>query len=169
MQSLPLNHKIDAEDKITAHYQSTFQSQSDIRPVMLEKGEKLWRLVSSQSGRKFSDFWMDQDTMSKLMSIFTSWSDFSETTKKNVVRDNLAILDAWKSKLSWRCQITLLQPVVGYYGQTGPQKHFSDENGISKAVEFRLGGHNQIVIPRFKTIGEADMGKWATVSHFARL
>ena len=115
--------------------------------------------------------------MDKLMAIFRSWGNFSEAAKKAVVRDNVAVLEEWKSKLSWRRQVQLRKPVVGYYGQTGPQKEFAPNAAWSEAYgspvesikEFRLGGFNQIVIPRFYRMPDSEGKQWGVVSHEARL
>lgn len=177
MKSLPAGHRKERIDELTDRQAASFLNPNAIKPILLEPGDKLWRMVSKQHGRRFSDFWMDPDTMSQLMNVFVSWGVFSEAQKKSVVRDNCAILDAWKSNLSWRCQIKLSQPVVGYLGQIGPQKVFSENASESKQygrpveqlTEFRIGGFNQIVIPRFAGLKEEETGKWGTVTHFARL
>ncbi len=177
MKPLPAHYKIDRKDAMDSHYESTFLNKNQIIPVLLEPGDKLWRVVSTQKGRRFSDFWMDQDTMRSIMSIFSSWGIYSEDIKKAVVRDSVAILDAWKSNVSWRCQVTLLKEVVGYKGQTGPQKHFTADAVASEILkrpvehlsEFKIGGFDQIVIPRFKNTDDLNMEQFGRVSHFARL
>lgn len=69
--------------------------------------------------------------------------------------------------------------MVAYKGTTGPMKQFHEvdspflfgEDGAKalKAIEHRLGGHIQYVIPKFKGISEEQAKEFAEVVHFRRI
>lgn len=174
MRIVSISEITNMTDYLNDDQKSTFKDQ-DITPLIMEPGDTLWRFISQKNKNKFSDFWIDSETMGAIMSIFRSWDDYSERTKKEVVKNNLAILNEW-SKLSWRIKITFRKDTVAYKGKTGPQKQFDKNKIINqfgmetfKAIEHRCGGQNQYVIPRFKGIGDLDADEFAEITHFSRL
>jgi hypothetical protein len=60
--------------------------------------------------------------------------------------------------------VILSKEVVGYVGITGPQKMMVQigDTKDEQSVEFRLGGFEQIVIPRFKTVQNAEGVDYST-------
>jgi len=168
---------VQSKSDLLSHHQKTmFDDAQSIQTVEMEPGDALWRFVSQKKKNRFSDCWVDRETMKALMEVFRSWGDFSEKTKKKVVHDNLAILEHW-SKLNWRVKIEFKKSVIAYVGATGPQKHFSDQPEVSqmfkskvyRTTDHRIGGFKQYVIPRFKGIKESSSEEFATISHFAHL
>lgn len=166
---------IEEKDKLSHTQKTTFLNES-CSVVLIETGDVLWRFISQKNRNKFSDFWMDSTTMGNIMSIFRSWEDYSENTKKQTVRNSLAILDDW-SKLSWRVKINFKVPIIAYKGPTGPQKLFDNSDKAvsffgekaNKAIEHRIGGYDQYVIPRFKGISDEEAKQYAEVTHFSHI
>lgn len=154
---------------------STFNDPSDVKLVLIEIGDVLWRFVSRKNQPKYGKYWVDKETMSGLMSIFWSWNAFSMPIKKEVIRDNMAILNDWNN-LSWRMKVEFRKPVVALYGTIGAQKLFGDDvsikyngNRVFKAMEYRIGGFKQYVIPYFENLNDFEGEKVAPISHFAHL
>lgn len=90
--TFPQSFVIEEKDKLSLNQKTTFLNENN-NAVLLETGDVLWRFISQKNRNKFSDFWMDSSTMGSIMSIFRSWGDYSENTKKQTVRNSLAILD----------------------------------------------------------------------------
>jgi hypothetical protein len=166
-------------DQLSSVQEKSFLDTIEI--YRMKKGESLWRFISERKQSRFSDYWIDPPTMKAIMGIFTSWGDYSMNTKHEVIRDNLAILYPW-SALEFRVRVTFKEDMIAYAGQTGPQKKFASTRrdraagnnthfGMSgeKAIEFRVGGHKQFVIPRFKGISEKEAEKYAEVTYFEHI
>jgi len=154
---------------------SSFLNSKDIITMLIEPGDSLWRFVSKKNSNKFSDYWIDSETMASIMHTFTSWNNYTQHAKKGAIQDNLAILGNWGSNLSRRVRITFKAPVIACKGQTGPQKFFNENEKSSiqmyfggpaiKAIEHRIGGFQQYVIPRFKGINNAKAAEYAVVTY----
>ncbi len=165
MLGKPYAGKIPPQDELSLQQRSTFIGP--IQTTLLSPGFILWRFVSDQKRNRFSDCWVDPETMKFIMQIFHSTGNFSEAYKKEVIMNHLGILEEW-SKLSWRVQIILKKEVIAYVGEIETQKRFSDVKNefafggpgtIKKVTETRLGRLVQYVIPRFK--GLPDNNDWA--------
>ncbi len=165
--------KTDPLDQLTQEQKDSFQG--GYKMVRLPAYTELWRFISKRSGHKFSPFWIDGETMRSIMFSLHSTGNFSQEFKKDNVRNNLAIMKDW-SNLSWRLKIKLKQEVIAYKVDIKTQKsflevenHFAFGGGerVYKLVETTLGIKQQIVIPRFRHVG--DDNKWAKVEHFAHI
>ncbi|MBL0104977.1 MAG: hypothetical protein IPP51_15170 [Bacteroidetes bacterium] len=161
--------------KLTEDLLSTFVDQSNIKIVLIEEGDTLWRFVSQKNKPKYGLFWVDVPTMTSLMSIFSSVGDFNMNNKKKVVHDNLAVRSDW-SKLSWRVKVKFNKPIVAYYGLIGPQKLLDSSIVIQSSfgklhpiTEYRIGGFNQYVIPSFSSAQDSHGEKIASISHFVHI
>jgi len=161
------------EDEMSSKAKASFEG--GYQTVVLPAGYVLWRFISSINAYRFSDFWVDAPAMANIMNGLHMTGNFSEAYKINNVRDSLAIPDNWENRLRWRLKIRLNKEVIAYVGRTGPQKYFVEvENTIAggaanmdKAVEHRIGGFGQYVIPRFR--GLPNENDWAQLEHFAHI
>jgi len=179
MEKLELSEISDQKDRLSSEQRESFTDGFDA--YKMQEGESLWRFVSVQK-RKFSDCWIDSETMASIMRTFKSRGDYSMSTKHAVIRDDLAILSSWKSYLQYRVKITFKENVIAYVGNIGPQKQFASVKDdvyasggnsfvreVQKAVEYKIGGHKQFVIPRFKGMSDEDGEKYAPITYFARI
>ncbi len=163
-------------DKLTDQQKSTFLNGNAIKCISLEKGDVLWRFGSRNSKGKIGAYWITPAVMDSIMRMIHSYRNFSEKGKTNVIRDTLAILYEFSS-LDFRFQYVFREPVVAYKGKTGPQKHFKEDKELSskyntlvrKAQDFRIGGFEQIVIPRFANGSENLISKYGSQGHHANI
>ncbi|WP_373515939.1 hypothetical protein [Persicitalea sp.] len=164
---------IAKEDEMNPEAKASFEG--GYLTVVLPVGYVLWRFISRMNDRRFGAFWVDVPTMTNLMNALHTSGNFSETYKKDNVRDNLAVLTSW-SNLSWRLKIRVNKEVIAYVGRTGLQKHFMETENrtafggdakMEKAVEQRIGGFDQYVIPRFR--GLPNENNCAQIEHFAHI
>ena len=162
-------------DKLSVELEDTFLNKGDIQIIQIEKDDVLWRFVSQKNRPKYSAFWVDSETMSSLMSVFRSWGDYSETTKKEVVRDNQAVISDW-SRLSWRMKVSFIKPVIAYYGIVSPQNLLDEKINVQSALggtkplsEYRIGGFKQYVIPSLNKMSDSKGEEIASIAHFAHI
>jgi predicted DNA-binding protein YlxM (UPF0122 family) len=162
----------DAKDRLTAQQKASFTG--DYKTYVLPVGFKLWRFISKQKDHYFSDYWIDNETMTKIMSELHTSQSFSQEFKKTNIRNSLAILEDWSNKLHCRVRISLQQEVIAYVGTTGKQKGFAEterqfsfgSGKVEKLTDVRQGGHNQYVIPRFYRLpNENKLAKVELVMH----
>ena len=62
IQKIKLSEIKDSHDVITEQQKETFKFKGDIEPVLLEKGDELWRIVKSR-GNIHSAYWLDSKGM----------------------------------------------------------------------------------------------------------
>jgi len=164
---------IAKEDEMDSEARASFEG--GYMTVLLPVGTVLWRFVSEDRfNQRFGPFWMDSATMSSIMGYLHTAGDFSSRNKKENIKNSLAILTGWQNP-GWRVKITVNYEVIAYVGKTRAQKQFRDiENSafggngkIQKATEFRIGGFEQYVIPRFR--GLSNENKLARVEHFVHI
>jgi hypothetical protein len=164
---------IDNADAMNLEQKNSFLK--GYRAVQLPIGFELWRFVSKQTDSRFGAFWVDAQTMKSIMQILHTNNNFSETYKKDNVRNSLAVLSEW-SNLSWRVKIRLRKEVIAYIGEIGTQKKFLEQENIFsfggrepilKLIETRYGQNIQYVIPRFKRLPNTN--DWASIEHFVHI
>ena len=165
--------KISKEDAMDSEAIASFDNGYET--VLLPAGFVLWRFVSRRFDRQYGAFWVDSNTMTSMMQVLHVSGIFSQSYKKDNVRNSIAVLDSW-SNLSWRIKIKVNKEVIAYVGKTGPQKNyetcdnitgFGDEKKMERLMDSRKGGLIQYVIPRFKRMPNDN--QWASVEHFAHI
>ena len=121
--------------------------------ISLIKGTVLHRFARPRF--PYSDCWMDEETFIPLINgIQRAGYQRSEKDKRNEIRNELAIKEAW-NPLTHRVKVIIKEPVIAYYGMIGPQSEWigAESRGHStsqKKIEYRLGGRMQYVIPFYK-------------------
>lgn len=144
--------------------------------ILIEEGDSLWRFISQKKHNYFSDFWVDNETMRRMMSIFRDWDNREENVRKDLIKSRLAITDQWRSRVSWRVKITFKKEVIAYRGTAASQKGYHEKETVrwfgqelQRPIDHRRGGELQYVIPRFKGITESDANIYAEIVHFSRI
>ena len=164
---------VGKEDEMDFNAKASFEG--GYVTVLLPAGTMLWRFVSEDRfNQRFGPFWMDSPTMSNIMSSLHATGDFSRKNKKENVKNSLAVLTSW-SNPGWRIKVSVSREVIAYVGKTRAQKQFEEIDNtafigtdkMQKATEFRIGGFEQYVIPRFA--GLPNENKWAKTEHFAHI
>ncbi len=162
MKNKPNFVEIAKEDKMSSKQILSFKGGS--QTVVLPINSVLWRFVSKQNDKKFGAYWLDTMTMQSIMRTLQANHDYSESFKKDNIRNSLALLVDW-SELNWRIKITLRKEVIAYVGNTELQKQFKvvpnafpfgGDDKIEKVTETRLGGHVQYVVPRFEGLPDSN-------------
>lgn len=174
----PYTGQLAAKDRLTPGDLASFLSGCST--VLLPPNFVLWRFVSQLKDNKFGAYWMDPATMRALMDSIQSTHTYTDAGKKEIVRNDLAVLESWRNPkdpewrphISWRLKISLKKEVIAHLGQIGPQKQFESEAikqpvPVDKAMEHRVGGYTQYVIPGFR--GLPDDNEWARIEHFAHI
>lgn len=167
MTSRHATRHIDAKDQLNQTQIDSFHNRAYTQ-IKLSKGDIIWRFGSQKEYRIFSDFWIDGETMSKIMRSLHHSQNFSQGFKKENIRNSLNILEPW-NKLNWRCKVQLKKEVIAYKGVVGTQigvdkdyKGYVPFNKagavVEKSIEYRRGRDVQYVIPRFK--GLKDKNEW---------
>lgn len=162
MRNLPPTHKFESVDLLNQDQKNSFVNVSAVRAVMLEPGDEIHRFVKNYN-KLFSDCWISRDTFQKLFAVFTTWEQTPERIKTQHLKNSLSVLEEWNT-FEFRTKVILSKEVVGYVGITGPQKMMVPiENTKDKrSVEFRLGGFEQIIIPRFKSVQNSEGVDYST-------
>ena len=164
------------EDKLTNEQKSIFAFSNGITPIVLEEGDRLSRFYSS-SGSMFSVFWVDHRTVKYTMEIIHSRGDYEKNTKKEIVKDALAVLNNW-SNIDSKVNVKLKKKVIVNMGNIGSQKQQTEATKLSKILyanptpsnlEYRIGGLKQDIIPYFKNISLAKAQDFFSVTHNATL
>ncbi len=176
MKDINVKDVENSRDNLTEKQKATFLNGSAIKPISLEKGDVLWRFGSENSKGKIGAYWITPAVMGSIMRMIHDYKNFSEKGKTNVIRETLAILYEFSS-LDYRFQYVFREPVIAYKGKTGPQKHFKEDKKLSskyntlvrKAQDFRIGGFEQIVIPRFANGSEKVIGRYGSQGHQANI
>jgi len=165
---------IAPEDQMTPEQIESFTG--GYRTVVLPKGFVLWRFISQKESYRFGAFWMEPQTMKRVMETLHTNSNFSQSYKKHNIRNSLAILTHW-SHLNYRVQIRLTKEVVAYVGSVKPQKHFTKVpnnmpfgggSEMEKMTDSKTANDLQYVIPRFGR-RMPNNNEWATVTHIAHI
>ncbi len=169
MRLQPYTGQFLAKDRLTPDDQASFLSGS--ATVLLPPDFILWRFVSNSTDYKFGAFWIDPLTMRNIMESIHSTNTYSLKGKKERIKDDLAVLASF-SNPNWRLKISLKQEVVAHVGQIAPQKRFESDKKelllpVDKALEHRMGGYSQYVIPSFR--GMPDENDYARIEHFAHI
>ena len=189
MQSKPEALKTDHADELTPRQQASFLSVQGIEKVTLSPATRLWRFNHLKTSKAFSPFWMTEDTMARLMSIINTRGDYGLSAKREIIKESMALLDSFgkqensksdkdfdrdsRNMAAWRMRIRIIKPLVAYIGQAAPQKEMKHDEEASehfgakteKMTQHRMGGHNQVVIPRFANINESAAAEWAVIDY----
>lgn len=172
---------LDKEDQLSEEEIQSFLNQR-YDTVILQKGKILWRFYSQKKYNVFSNCWVDDETMKKIMRSFQASGRFDLRYKKEFIRDNLAILQGW-SHIQYRVKIKIMahEGIIAHKGIIAPQKRFGEINprsevftnsrdNNSQMLEQRLGGLIQYVIPRLKDHSLSQPGnQYARVLHKAHI
>jgi hypothetical protein len=150
---------LEREDRLTE--QNTKSFLGTINTYQMPKGTILWRFVSLQSRKLFSDCWVDPQTMSQIMNTLHLNGNFTLEYKRWAIRNSLAILDDWSS-VNWRVQIELMKPVIAHVGFAAAQKGYKETNRqfafaggqVHKLDDSKPSGLTQHIIPRFKGLDD---------------
>jgi len=137
----PNDYKIEQIDILSEHERSTFLKADDIKTVLMQPGDSLWRFTHSRNGKKFSDCWIDAENMKFLTGIFVSRNEYTQRAKTEPVKNNLGVMEVWfegndkypdtrNQMLSYRIKITFKQPVIAYTGILAPQSDWEDTNRL---------------------------------------
>lgn len=172
---------------------ATFLNDQAIRPEVLKAKTQLWRFNPLRFPRGISEYWMSETTMRQIMSIITSRGDFSNAAKREIVKENMAILDVWgkrrdrqlqkqqdediRNMAAWRLRIVLTHDVHAFIGQTGPMKDMQHNSAASQhyggettnIAQARMGGHEQVVIPEFAGKNEDGIKPFAYIDYQVKL
>ncbi|MDB5247035.1 MAG: hypothetical protein JWQ40_1429 [Segetibacter sp.] len=128
--------------------------------ITLQPGFHLYRFCKGRE-LKFSDFWMDKETVKE---IFKTVGDLMERSKKSnynfakstvatiSVRHTLAISENWNN-LQYLHTVEVKKPIEAAYGVIGSQPLYSVEKDAFNPSEMILkGGGKQYVIPLFSNL-----------------
>lgn len=128
--------------------------------IGLQPGFLLYRFCKGRTLR-FSDFWMDKETVKE---IFRTFADLQERSKKNnysfdkttvatiSVRHTLAISKNWNNLL-YLHTVEVKKPIEAAYGIIAPQPLYNLEKDEFNPSEMILkGGGKQYVIPLFSNL-----------------
>ncbi|CAN5587960.1 hypothetical protein BH23BAC1_BH23BAC1_25530 [soil metagenome] len=168
---------IDVSNYLSKQLEDSFNEKPKI--VKLRSGFNLWRFCSSANRYYFSDCWIDDPTMSEIMTSFRAVGIYDKKFKKDLIRNQLAILYNW-NKIDFRVKIELKVDMIAYIGTISSQKVFipvksdmiaSKGAKVEKLVEHRIGhrigGHIQYVIPKLKKMPfNKKENQFAKVLHF---
>ncbi|MBN2173799.1 MAG: hypothetical protein JXR61_07230 [Prolixibacteraceae bacterium] len=165
---------IDNDDRLNIEQENSFRG--GFKTVLLPSGFILWRFLSKKMDNPFRAYWIDRKTMMKIMELLHQYGNFSESFKKENIRNSLAMPSNY-SKLNWRIKIKLNKEVIAHIGVTGSQKMFEKQkanifpsfsgNTVEKTIETRMGGCFQYVIPRFQKLPVNN--EWARIELFVHL
>lgn len=177
---------------LSAEQTASFLNPGAIRATDLQPKTQLWRFNPLRDPRRFSAFWMTEETMRQVMSIITSRLAFSKAAKREIVKTSFAVLDKFgthkdkshnqqdddiREMAAWRMRIILKSPVHAFIGQSGPQKDMRHNPNASAAYgadthsifQARLGGFEQVVIPEFAGKNEGTASPFASINYLAEL
>jgi hypothetical protein len=152
-------------DRISEKQKETFKFHNIVEPVLLQKGDKLWRTVKSR-GNIRSSYWLDSGGMDVIFSDFFHRLRINQEMKMatdsikafaDVDRNRSSIKEEWQDIFNRVVCIAMRKPVYAYYGIIGPQE---DE----RKKKLYDGGAYQYVIPRFQYY--KDQNQWDTIDEY---
>jgi hypothetical protein len=134
-----------------------------ITPGLIEKGTTIYRF-SNFGNVNFGTYWTDRATVATIFEIWSHYEDFSLKSLKEVIQNNLAILNSFNNNfdLLIEAKVKSDSPLVGFRGATISQQGFEKNQQaaminqkylssfgqvVHQSTDHRAGGLSQIVIP----------------------
>lgn len=153
-------------DELDKTQEESFGS-NNYKQETLGSGTVIYRLTGPSTRHMLSDYWISKQTFLDLIKeVQGAYARYlgpgTEHLKKNLIRNELALLDKWGNKLTHKQKVVLVKDVVAYTGGIGVQSYSivpkvrknepftpKTRQKLKKRIELRRTIRHQIVIPCF--------------------